>query len=244
MKLLAIFLILFSLHTFYAQINPSINVNLQLPAHQDTIENYYPTFSWIANGVDISNPRYKMKIKIVELSTNQTAAQGVVLNTPVLLSGPISQTIYPYPFGAHKFEEGKSYGWSIEVFYENIKIHESEAFKFTFPLLKKELDFALLGSKNTGKVYAALNGNFGFRYDVKLRTGEYACEVIGPDGEKVTCPIENVASEQTSTDKLTFQRVGLNFYKVSLPSNAESGTYQLLVTNPNRKVSKVLFTVN
>lgn len=104
---------------------------LIFPAHQSTIDNKIPMFSWVPSTTN-NFRNFSYTLKIVEIIPGQSAYDAFASNPLFYDRMNITVNVYQYPVSAREFNTKTSYAWKVEVIDNNIIISSSDIYKFTY----------------------------------------------------------------------------------------------------------------
>lgn len=156
MNYFQLILFLFFGTTAFSQYS-ALPITLSLPNDRDTIEETEPTFVWQCNTVALQNdPRLEQQLVVVELPEDQTPAEAVQINPPLMIRQHLQSGTSVYSSAEHPLEEGKSYAWQVSYLFNSILIQQSEAWVFTLAKPKEPThQYLALRRQADGSVYQA-----------------------------------------------------------------------------------------
>jgi hypothetical protein len=104
---------------------------LVYPAHQSTVDNRIPIFSWVPSTTN-NFRNFSYRLKIVEIIPGQSAYDAFASNPLFYDRADIPVNIYQYPVSAREFNNKTSYAWKVEVIDNSIIISSSDIYKFSY----------------------------------------------------------------------------------------------------------------
>lgn len=200
------------------------------PMDGDTIETKQPMLLWMhSEPFNLLSQGEFFRIIVVELLDDQTAQDGITINTPVLIKNYLSRHEVRYPFDAQQLEEGKRYGWQVQKISNNAIINQTESWEFVLAEDELPVDhmYVKLQKKLDGGHYVAQNDRIFFRFDEKYKSSKVTCKVYSDSREVIEPELINEQKNQVGA-KVT----GYNNYEFDLqPYKLKKGFYLLEVRN-------------
>lgn len=105
------------------------------PENGSSVSTNYPLLIWLSPAPINNGMNVLYDLKLVELSSNQTAYDAIQRNFAVFEDHNLHATNLQYPVNAIKLEEGKSYAWKILAkTFDGTFIGETEVWTFKYSL--------------------------------------------------------------------------------------------------------------
>lgn len=114
-----------------ARVQPLTPPILISPADQSTVEDRFPTFSWLPPA-PLRNQRPTYQLRIVEVLGRQTPYDAMGSNPSWFERANLGPTVLQYPISARPFVPGNRYAWMIKAFSDGFPMGESEIWWFTY----------------------------------------------------------------------------------------------------------------
>jgi hypothetical protein len=203
------------------------------PADHDTIETLNPVLIW-NHGIDnnFSSNEESYRIILAELTSGQSAQEGIEVNNPLFYENYLKSHQIPYPLEAQPLQKGKHYGWEIQRIVRGVVVNTTEAWDFytradqppipvSYVVPKKSLDagFYLLQSEF---LY--------FKFDNEYMDKDLKCRIIGGNSSGNLSKIAEAKDENGQTMNADY--TGSNIYRVDTGKlNLKKGSYVLEITN-------------
>ena len=142
---------------------------LSSPRNEDVISIKYPVLTWIPPrpiiGLDIV-----YSLRMVALQKNQSPAEGLTENPPVLSLQGLPSTYTNYPASAQQLEPGITYAWQVGASYEGYSLGTTEIWTFTVkpppPPPTEPIIYPMAIKVSDGHFYVT-HGVFRFAYNNK-----------------------------------------------------------------------------
>lgn|SRR5690554_150847 len=209
MKTIYLLLLFYVLNSFSSIGQDAIT--LIQPYDKDTIETVYPMFSW--HYMDLSGPRTDVKYSfiLVELTKEQSASAGLVVNTPLIHIDGIAGFHFSYPFDAPPLEYNNRYGWKIQKKINGVVVSESEAWEF---ILYKEIKipqkYALLNMSYSSTVYQVDEKGFFFKLNNRYR-GKTPLNFVVLNEKSERMPVR-LGEDEKLVEEFVTEGTGKDFY--------------------------------
>ena len=207
------------------------------PMDEEKICNQKPSFTWQSPMPVNFNARYR--IIVVERKENQTAAEALSFNLPLINVSGLSEPRMNFPMNIKELEKGKTYVWQIYYSVNNMLLTRSEMWTF-----KIECDEEIQGNTDDSyrEVKTQFSGDFyvattklRFAVDNPYSDGDLVFKII--DLNEMNKPIKNLPQLKIAT--------GLNKYELDLSGYRDfkdKEHYQLEVQLPNGQKLYLRFT--
>lgn len=216
---------------------------LNQPANGSNLQEYHPLFTWLPPSPVQSLTSLKYDLKLVEVLTNQSAANAIQDNIPLVVMRNLSAANYLHTSNAPQLQANKQYAWQIIATNNLSEIAKSEIWLFstnqessTSTLKEASPVFIKLSKGTTGGGYAVFKSNIRFDYFNETRDTVWNIHV------------EDITSRQNKGFELSFDSVKLNRGQnlVNYPAAGDSRflhghQYLLQVFNSAREVWQVRF---
>lgn len=243
-------------------------LDLIFPENFDTVKTLHPVLNWTTSGLhEMELGKKRFRLLLTEKKVDQNAESAINSNPAIFLIENARSFSIPYPAGAAKLEQGKTYAWRIECQLDGEVVDQTETWEFTVwqDEPKESLKYAVLRDKWQGKPYDVVDGKIFFtfseRYFGSVDFPNYA--IFNSLGERMDMPIshdEIPASEdqnridsdrkfedegsQSGGYQATGTTQGRNQFLLDVSSyNLEPGVYTLVVRNFKDEPSTILFTI-
>jgi hypothetical protein len=92
----------------------------------------FVVFNWMPPTPVPKGYGLKYKLNVVEILARQSAYDAIKTNPYYYTNSNITTSTFQYPLSASPFKHGRSYGWQVTAYVNNIKISESEIWEFTY----------------------------------------------------------------------------------------------------------------
>lgn len=222
----------------------ALPITLSLPNDRDTIEEKEPTFVWQCNTVALQNdPRLEQQIVVVELPENQTPAEAVLINPPLMIRLHLQSGTTVYSSTEHPLEEGKSYAWQVSYLFNGVVIQQSEAWVFTLDKPKEPThQYLALRRQADGSIYQAAEPVL---YIKIAESGKLSLKgTIGSsNGTKKNIKLTPIEGEDQESD--TFQSSGELLCKVDFEDlDLPKGSYVFTWKSPDGTKYNLHFQLN
>lgn len=222
----------------------ALPITLSLPNDRDTIEEKEPTFVWQCNTVALQNdPRLEQQIVVVELEENQTPAEAVLINPPLMIRQNLLSGTTVYSSTENPLEEGKSYAWQVSYLFNGVVIQQSEAWVFTLAKPKEPIhQYLALRRQADGSVYQA---NEPVLYIKIAESGKLSLKgtIRSADGSKQDIKLTPIGTEDKQAD--TFQSSGELLCKVDFEDlDLKKGSYVFTWKSPDGAKYNLHFQLN
>jgi len=225
MKTIYFFFLFFVINTSFSIGQNSIT--LVHPYDKDTIETVYPVFSWF--GTDLTDPRGDIQytFTLVELSDDQSANAGLIVNTPLIKIENIQGSQFSYPFDAPDLKYNNRYGWRLQKKSNGIIVSESEAWEF---ILYKNVEvpkkYAVLSSDFNSTIYDVNKKGLYFKLKSRYKSsGKLNYKVLNSKSEEMEVVLGK--DEKLGKDD-ELEQTGQDFYFLKTDIYPQ-GTYTLIV---------------
>lgn len=239
MKTIYLLLLFYVLNSFSSIGQDAIT--LIQPYDKDTIETVYPMFSW--HYMDLSGPRTDVKYSfiLVELTKEQSASAGLVVNTPLIHIDGIAGFHFSYPFDAPPLEYNNRYGWKIQKKINGVVVSESEAWEF---ILYKEIivpkKYVVLNTDFTSFIYDVNREGLYFKLKSRYKSnGTLNYKVLNDNSEIMRSELGD--DEKLGQDD-ELEKTGQDFYFLKTDIYPE-GTYTLIVKDQKGNTYNTRFRI-
>ncbi len=200
------------------------------PIDKDTIDSKRPMLLWMhSEPFNLLATGEFFRITVVELKNDQSAQDGILSNSPVMIKNYLNRHEVQYPFDAKELEAGKRYGWQVQKISNSAIINQTEAWEFVLAEENTPSDhmYVKLQRKLDGGHYVAQNDRIYFRFDEKYASSKVVCRVYTDQHALIEPELKN-KQKQAADAKVT----GYNNYEFDLqPYNLKKGFYLLEVEN-------------
>jgi hypothetical protein len=225
------------------------SILLLLPYDTDTIETKNPLLTWsYLGGIPYTNSREYYSLVLVELEDNQSAASGVIVNTPLIKIDQLQGTQLFYPYDAPELEEGKRYGWQIQKIENQVKTDQSEAWEFYIPLpeLPEYQKYAMLKKSFDGVPYIAKEGKLFFTMHEPYEPSSLSIQIFNESHQMVQKNIVQDGHDESieaQEEEFKIKKTGTNYFQVDLGSNLASGIYELNIQDTKKQKYLLKFII-
>lgn len=143
---------------------------LNQPANGSTLQEYHPLFTWLPPTPVSSLNGLKYDLKLVEIVANQSAADAMQDNVPLLVMRNLSAANYLHTPNAPQLLPNKQYAWQVTATSNLSEIAKSEIWSLS---TRQEMAaesavtnqaFIKLKKGNSAGGFAVLKGNIRFDY--------------------------------------------------------------------------------
>lgn len=210
------------------EVEPASPPFLNTPEDAAEITEDRPLFTWVPPSPVFlfSNLNYKMKL--VEVGKNQSAADAVQNNFPVLNQSSITAPSFQFPFSLRALDTGKLYAWQVKALNNDKEIANSEVFSFTLArpadAAAPQAEIYVKLSESTDMPFSVCTGIFKYEYVNKNNSPVLQLKLTDLTSKtNVRIPLDNDLQEV---------RYGQNFLKLDLRNNSavrNNRLYQLSV---------------
>lgn len=232
-------LLLFVISTFLSIGQNSIS--LIQPYDKDTIETVYPVFSWY--GSDLAVPRGDVQyvFTLVELSSDQSANAGLIVNTPLIRIENIQGFQFSYPFDAPDLKYNRRYGWRLQKKSNGIIVSESESWEF---ILYKKVEiprkYAVLSTDFNATIYEVNKVGFYFKLKSRYKSNsKMSFKVLNEKLQKMSVVI---GEDEKLTKDEDLEPTGRDFFFLKTDVYPV-GTYTLIVQDQKGNAYNARFRV-
>ncbi|MCE2963590.1 MAG: hypothetical protein ACK5UE_00155 [Chitinophagales bacterium] len=153
-------------------------IELQSPAHKDTIDEIRPMLTWIPPSPSYQGTSYQ--ILLVEKKENQTCTEALNNNIPFIHKKDIITNILNYPADVQALEKGHKYCWRASAHKDLKEYSRSEDWEFmvrgeekntAFPFIDEIDNKIILFHPNNNKVFIENNLDVKFLdYEIKYNS--------------------------------------------------------------------------
>ncbi len=160
---------------------------LAIPEDEAKLSTTRPDFSWIAPMPIGGNPELTYRIKLVELTEDQSPEDGIKRNRALYQASEVFGTSLPFPQELEDLVVGQNYGWQVEAWLGRTFVAVSEAWEFEVEEDEEEfraMPYVRL-KKTDVSTYNAVN-NLKFIYNEPLRQNTLAIHFYDAQGIDVT----------------------------------------------------------
>jgi hypothetical protein len=196
----------------------------------------------------VSNTREYYRLILVELKDNQSAAAGIIVNTPILKMDQLQGTQLFYPYDAPELEEGHRYGWQIHKIVNNVLADKSEAWEFILAEPKEPIynKYTTLKKQFDGTYYDAVGGKIFFRMDEVYNATNLPVVIYNSSMQKVQkqVNVDDKEDEEIQSSDFTILNTGTNFFELDLGTGMKIGVYELHVYDAKKQKYILKFRVN
>ncbi len=204
-------------------------IYLITPYDRDTIETFYPLFSWNYNQLDENRNDVQYIFTLVEINEEQTATSALQVNTPILRIQNLSGFQLMYPFDAPILKVNQRYGWRVQRTINNIIMHESEAWEF---IIVKELNVPLkyvkLALTPQNAPHIVKNEGFYFKVNTNYSVEKLKFILSDERGNEIDYQFGQDTKLKTEVELTTTSKNSYYLKTASLPM----GIYTLVVRDP------------
>jgi hypothetical protein len=216
-------------------VDPMLPPELSSPHNEDTITVKYPLLTWIPPR-PIIGLSIVYSLRLVALQPNQSSAEGLLQNTPLVNLDNLSSTYTTYPATAEELKSGITYAWQVGASYEGYSLGTTEIWTFTVkpppPPPADDIIYPVAAKTSDGHFYVT-KGIIRFAYINKA------------NDKKLSYVIRRLAKKKNleSLPELDI-KAGANKLEIDLRHNTglkEKEYYDLQITDSKGQVYKVLF---
>ncbi len=140
---------------FNYTVQPIIPLTLVYPGDDDELCNIRPEFTWQPAMPLVSTFRYR--IIVTEKRDKQPAADAIMNNVPVFQQDNLASFMLPYPPQVPGLQKNKKYVWQVIAYEGNLKVTQSEIWKFTINCNDQKPDSS---KESYRQLSISLNGNY------------------------------------------------------------------------------------
>jgi len=143
------------------------SIQLNEPLNTDTIYNLRPSFTWNAMGM---NDRTSFVIKVCKVGPEQSPAEAINQNIPIIQAGPTSSNTLMYPSALDELDSSSTYSWQVTFFNDQIPVALSEVFVFYTPASSRYKGlFWILSQHRNNQIfrYPVLAVQYNNKYSLK-----------------------------------------------------------------------------
>ena len=219
---------------------------LVTPEDKDTVSTLYPLLVWNhSDPFSLLGPGEYYRMVVVALSPDQTAEEGITVNTPIYMKSNLEENQVQYPIDAPALEPGKHYGWEVQLVSNDVVTNKTEAWEFIEAITTKpkDLKYAVVKTSVDGGFYIAVNNRIFFKFDESYATSAVVeCIIYDEKMEPVKSRTQDASKDDNS---VALKRQGYNQYEIDLDNmNVKSGFYLLQLKNGKGETFKLKFLVN
>jgi hypothetical protein len=212
-------------------------INLIDPPNKDSLKEYHPMLSWIANYSFSTELSYR--IRVAEIKQGQNAVNAILRNQPVYSENNLVQNTAVYPVYAKPLAANQPYAWAVDAYYKGILLGGSETWQFIIP------DDTLPPTKKTTRSYVDIKRETGI--NKLLALGTLKLKYVLDDANKDELYLEIVNDKdqkiQLAPNKL-IANYGDNRYVLNLADSSSlkhKEHYSLKITTKTRHSYKLSF---
>jgi hypothetical protein len=217
------------------EVNPMLPPELSSPRNEDVISIKYPVLTWIPPrpiiGLDIV-----YSLRMVALQKNQSPAEGLTQNPPMLSLQNLPSTYTNYPASAQQLEPGITYAWQVGASYEGYSLGTTEIWTFTVkpppPPPADDIIYPVASKVSDGHFYVT-KGIIRFAYENKANDKKLNYVIKRLDKKVNLKSLPDLDIKQ-----------GTNKLEVDLRHNTglqEKEYYDLQITDSKGQVYKLMF---
>ena len=217
------------------EVQPMLPPELSSPHNEDVITLQYPLLTWIPPR-PIIGLSIVYSLRLVALQANQSAAEGLLQNPPLVNLNNLPSTYTTYPASSEALKPGITYAWQVGASYEGYSLGETEVWTFTVkpppPPPADDIIYPVAAKVSDGHFYVT-KGIIRFAYDNKANDKKLNYVIKRMDKH------ENLKSLPDLTVK-----AGMNKLEVDVTHNTglkEKQYYELEITDSKGQVYKVLY---
>lgn len=229
------------------EVESEINSNMYLvfPDDKDTIETKNPVLMWThSEAFNMVAQGEYFRMIVVQLAIDQSAEDGITVNSPIYLKNYLASHNEIYPIDAQELEAGKRYGWQVQRVTNGVVTDKTEAWEFIMKPVTSIIENKYIVLKKTldASYYTTENGKLFFKFDEEYTSGKISCTIYNSAREKIL-PI--AINEDKSNTTIAYKKSGYNCFEINLNelTNISSGFYTLEVKNEKGEAFLLKFFV-
>jgi hypothetical protein len=214
---------------------------LVYPWDQAGIDETHPQFTWLPPVPTNLFTNLSYDLQLVEMGTNQSAADAVEQNVPIFQQSNISPTALLYPISATNLEFEKNYAWRIVAKNNGTAVGTSETWQFYLkhfgslqnPSINEQAFVEL--KKDPETAYAVFSNEIKISYSNETSDSVWNVRVydLSADRSETTLPLDTVVMKK-----------GQNVVRYDAKENSffvDKHLYQLEVTNSRNETWRLRF---
>lgn len=202
-------------------------VTLSQPYDHEVLENNEPLLVWQTDlSTVIDNPRVSMRLTLVEIKQDQTPAEAMQINTPILLREELKSNTWSYSSTDTELLPGHHYAWQVIIFYNQVAVQQSEVWEFSIKeQLPPPISYYAVRQKADISVLTLTQPILYFSTDEK---GPFQLEgiVSGDDGRQIPVTIKEMNGDKEVESSSETARNKNRYFKTDFSAlNLEKGIY-------------------
>ena len=214
-------------------------ITLSVPFDADTIEDTSPTFVWQCNLSAVqNNPRMSMQYALVELESDQTAAEAISSNPAISTVNGLLSSTYSYPSTLQELQKGKTYVWQVQLLYNDQVVQESEPWKFTIADPKKpDHQYIMMNSVPDGSFHTLKAPKIWVLLKDDYDPAHSNAVIRKPNNETVAVQVKNVFATEEEEENGLFNENNAYYLYCNLENvKAAKGIYRLEITSKSGRL--------
>jgi hypothetical protein len=217
------------------EVRPMLPPELASPHNEEVITIKFPLLSWIPPR-PIIGLSIVYALRLVALQPNQTPAEGLLQNPPLVNLNNLPSTYTMYPASSEELRPGVTYAWQVAASYEGYSLGQTEIWTFTVkppdPPPADDVIYPVAAKVSDGHFYVT-KGIVRFAYMNKA------------NDKKLTYVIKRLDKKENLKDLPELAiKSGTNKLQIDLRHNTglrEKEYYDLQITDSKGQVYKLLY---